>query len=227
MNYGSKKKILIVGSESEIAKPVLDEIYERNDEITTISRRKNSSNKNKDHFCVDLSNIQNVINMSEQICKKIFDVMVYFPAIFNPCSIDNLKDNQIIKEINVNLVSAVLITNAIVPSMIKKKKGKLLFLGSSSSYAGFANTSIYSSTKHGLLGFCRSLSEELREKGIKVSCISPGLIKTKMAEPVLKDHDINTLIAPKEISDLINQLIYNPPLSMWQEEIILKRTSYK
>ena len=67
----------------------------------------------------------------------------------------------------------------------------------------------------------------IRDKGIKVSCIAPALIKTKMAEPVLKNHDINTLIAPKEISDLINQLIYNPPLSMWQEEIILKRTSYK
>ena len=225
MNYGSKKDS-IVGSESELAKPVLDEIYERNDEITTISRRKNSSNRNKVHFCVDLSNTQNVIKITEQICKK-FDVMVYFPAIFNPCRVDKFNDDQIINEINVNLVSAVLITKAIIPKMIGKKKGKLLFLGSSSSYAGFKNTSIYSSTKHGLLGFCRSLSEELRDKGIKVSCIAPGLIKTKMAEPVLKNHDINTLIAPKEISDLINQLIYNPPLSMWQEEIILKRTSYK
>ena len=153
--------------------------------------------------------------------------MIYFPAIFNPCRVDKLNDDQIINEINVNLVSAVLITKAIIPKMIGKKKGKLLFLGSSSSYAGFKNTSIYSSTKHGLLGFCRSLSEELRDKGIKISCIAPSLIKTKMAEPVLKNNDINTLIRPEEISDLINQLIYNPPLSMWQEEIILKRTSYK
>ena len=227
MIHSLKKRILIVGSESELAKPVLNEIYERNDEITTISRRKNSSHKNKSHFCVDLSNTKNVINISEQISKKNFDVMVYFPAIFNPCSVDKLKDSQIINEINVNLVSAVLITKAIVPRMIKKKKGKLLFLGSSSSYAGFENTSIYSSTKHGLLGFSRSLSEELRDKGIKVSCIAPALIKTKMAEPVLNNHDINTLIEPKEISDLINQLIYNPPLSMWQEEIILQRISYK
>lgn len=222
-----KKKILIVGSESELAKPVIEEGCERNDEITTISRRKNSSYNNKVHFCIDLSNTKNVINLSEQISKEIFDVMIYFPAIFNPCGVDKLNDYQIINEINVNLVSAVLITKAIIPGMIEKKKGKLLFLGSSSSYAGFKNTSIYSSTKHGLLGFCRSLSEEFRDKGIKVSCIAPALIKTKMAEPVLKNHDINTLIEPKEISDLINQLIYNPPKSMWQEEIILKRTSYK
>ena len=220
-----KKNILIVGSESALAKPVIDEICERNDEITTISRRKNSFHKN--HFCVDLSDTKKVIDISEQISKKIFDVMIYFPAIFNPCRVDKLNDDQIINEINVNLVSAVLITKAIIPKMIGKKKGKLLFLGSSSSYAGFKNTSIYSSTKHGLLGFCRSLSEELRDRGIKISCIAPSLIKTKMAEPVLKNNDINTLIRPEEISDLINQLIYNPPLSMWQEEIILKRTSYK
>ena len=227
MTINVKKKILVVGSESAIAKPVIDEIFERNDEITTISRRINSPYNNKDHYCVDLSNTKNLIDISEDISKKIFDVMIYFPAIFNPCSIDKLKDNQIFNVINVILVSAFLITKAITPGMIAKKKGMLLFLGSSSSYAGFKYTSIYSSTKHGLLGFCRSLSEELREKGIKVSCIAPALIKTKMAEPVLKNHDVNTLIEPKEISELINQLIYNPPLSMWQEEIILKRISYK
>ena len=54
-----KKNILIVGSESALAKPVIDEICERNDEITTISRRKNSLHKN--HFCVDLSDTKKVI----------------------------------------------------------------------------------------------------------------------------------------------------------------------
>ena len=80
-----------------------------------------------------------------------------------------------------------------------------------------------------MLGYCRSLAEEYRSAGIKVSCISSGTINTKMSIALNKVHnsvDPNTFIDVKEVSKLILDLIYSPTSSMWQEEIILKRRSY-
>ena len=47
-----------------------------------------------------------------------------------------------------------------------------------------------------------------------------------MASPLIKGKNFKSFIDPNEVSDLIFELIYNQPKSMWQEEIILKRRSY-
>ena len=86
---------------------------------------------------------------------------------------DEHEDNQILNELNINLTSAVLLTVPIIKSMKSNKEGMILYIGSSSSYAGFKNTSIYCSSKHGLLGFSRSLADEYRELGIRILYVFP------------------------------------------------------
>ena len=85
----------------------------------------------------------------------------------------------------------------------RKKSGMMLFLGSSSSYAGFKNTSIYCSSKHGLLGFTRSIADEYREIGIKIACISPGSVKTKMSIPLHINQNPDTFIDPERYQSLL------------------------
>ncbi len=127
------------------------------------------------------------------------------------------------------MTASILLSSYVLPGMIKNGFGTMLFLGSSSAYEGFANSSIYCSSKHGLLGYCRSLAEEYRGSGIKVTCLSSGTINTKMSLALSKVHkgqDPKTFIDVKEVSKLIIDLIYSPISSMWQEEIILKRRRY-
>ena len=94
----------------------------------------------------------------------------------------------------VNLSSPILISVPVLKNMIKNREGKIFFIGSSSSYQGFRNSSVYCASKHGLLGFCRALAEETRDKNIRISCISPGTIDTKMANPLKKNNDIKSFI---------------------------------
>ena len=195
-----RKNIIIAGSDSDISENLQKTILLKGDNLTTISRKKNSKFDNKNHYCA---------------------------GSFNPKMITNYKSHEIVKEININLTSAILLTLPIIKSMYFKKKGMILFLGSSSAYAGFKNTSIYCSSKHGLLGFSRSLADEYREIGIKIACISPGSVDTKMSIPLHKSQNPLTFIDPKEISYLLENLIYEYPKTMWQEEIILKRLSYQ
>ena len=60
--------------------------------------------------------------------------------------------------------------------MIKYRKGIILNIGSSASYGAGPNTSIYSASKHALLGM-RAFQIELRDKGIKPTFAAPGSIK--------------------------------------------------
>ena len=99
--------------------------------------------------------------------------------------------------------------------MVKNEFGRIVNLGSSSSYIGFKEGSLYSTTKHGILGLSRSLSAELKEYGIKVLCVSPGSVDTKMGR-VNKDQDFTTFINKKDLSKLILHIL------KYQNQILLE-----
>lgn len=86
--------------------------------------------------------------------------------------------------------------------MINKKWGRIVNLGSSSSYSGFKNGSIYCASKHAILGFSRAIHTELKENGVRTFCISPGSTKTKMARKSI-DQNFDTFLDPREVAEFI------------------------
>ena len=107
---------------------------------------------------------------------------------------------------NVNVKAPFLLSKEFSNDMKKKKWGRIVNIGSSSSYDGFSETSIYSASKHAILGFSRSIQKELKSYGIRTCCISPGSIKTKMGKQI-KGQNYSTFINPKEIAEAILNLI--------------------
>ena len=108
--------------------------------------------------------------------------------------------------------------------MIKYRKGIILNIGSSASYGAGPNTSIYSASKHALLGMSRAFQIELRDKGIK-SIFAVGSIQTKMGKKV-KNQDYSTFIKPKKLADLLVSLLFQDS-NMIVNEIIINRTKYR
>ena len=105
--------------------------------------------------------------------------------------------------------------------MISNKWGRIVNIGSSSSYQGFKNTSVYCSSKHALLGLSRSLHAELKEFNVRTFCVSPGSIKTPMGKLVV-DQNYETFLNPKEIAEFITKIIsFNN--EMISEEIRINR----
>ena len=111
-----------------------------------------------------------------------------------------IDDFNSIFEINVR--APFLFSKEFSPDMKKKKWGRIVNVGSTSSYEGFAETSIYSASKHALLGFSRSIQKELKSYGIRTYCFSPGSIKTKMGRQI-KGQNYSTFIDPREIAEII------------------------
>ena len=73
-----------------------------------------------------------------------------------------------------------------LPHMLKRKKGRIINMGSIDSFVGDPNFSTYVASKHGIAGFTRSLALELGPKGITVNAICPGFVDTPSADIIEK-----------------------------------------
>ena len=77
-----------------------------------------------------------------------------------------------------NLIGTMIVTRAIVPGMVTRQKGSVIFIGSDSAHMGCTDGVAYAVAKAGVVHFCRCLALELRPKGIRVNVVSPGPTKT-------------------------------------------------
>ncbi|MCR4604601.1 MAG: SDR family oxidoreductase [Eubacterium sp.] len=82
--------------------------------------------------------------------------------------------------IDTNLSSAHIFTKEIIPYMVRKKYGRIIYISSVWGSVGASCEAAYSATKGGIDSLCRSLAKELAPSGIAVNCIAPGYIETKM-----------------------------------------------
>ncbi|XP_054733490.1 dehydrogenase/reductase SDR family protein 7-like [Anastrepha obliqua] len=86
-----------------------------------------------------------------------------------------------LKVMVVNYFGSVALTKAILPSMLKQKNGHICFISSVQGKFALPYRSAYSASKHALQAFTDSLRSEIADKGVQVTCISPGYIRTQLS----------------------------------------------
>lgn len=85
------------------------------------------------------------------------------------------------KIMEVNYFGHIILTKAVLPSMLDRKQGHIAAISSITGKFGFPLRSAYSAAKHALHGFFETLGLELNGKGIDVSLINPGRINTEIS----------------------------------------------
>ena len=169
------------------------------------SLQKQTENKIKICYkSADLSKSDDVKDLIKYVKKKFnsVDILINCAGIFQVNFLRNTNLDDFEKSFNVNMKTPFLLCKEFSQNMIKKKWGRIVNVGSSSSYNGYKKTSIYCATKHALLGFSRSLVDELKEYNVRTFCISPGSIKTNMAKKLV-EQDFDTFLDPKEVAEAI------------------------
>ncbi|OFY49878.1 MAG: 3-oxoacyl-[acyl-carrier-protein] reductase [Bacteroidetes bacterium GWF2_41_31] len=82
--------------------------------------------------------------------------------------------------LTVNLKSAFILTKAVQRVMMKQRSGSIINMSSVVGVSGNAGQSNYSASKAGLIGFTKSIAQELGSRNIRCNAIAPGFIQTEM-----------------------------------------------
>ncbi len=89
--------------------------------------------------------------------------------------------------LDTNLKGAYFVARAVVPQMIVRRHGKLVFMASTNSWDAEAELAPYNASKAGLFILAKTLARELGPYGINSNAVGPGLIRTRLTAPMLKN----------------------------------------
>ena len=108
------------------------------------------------------------------------DILVNNAAIWAPNPVPESPLSLFDRHIDVNLKGSFYVTHAVLPAMLAKRAGSIIFIGSVSGIAGRAGDSAYSASKAGVAMLARTLAAELGAKGIRINCVCPGSVATPL-----------------------------------------------
>jgi NAD(P)-dependent dehydrogenase (short-subunit alcohol dehydrogenase family) len=92
----------------------------------------------------------------------------------------SVTDEQWQRGIELNLLSAVRMTRAVVPSMVERESGAIVTVASINASLPDPLVIDYSAAKAALVAFCKALSKEVGPKGVTVNTVSPGPVETDL-----------------------------------------------
>ncbi len=96
--------------------------------------------------------------------------------------------------LDINLKSVFLTSQAVLRDMMKARKGKIINISSVVGLTGNAGQVNYSASKHGMVGFTKSLAKEVASRNICVNCIAPGFFNTRMTQS-LPEEQIKAILS--------------------------------
>jgi NADP-dependent 3-hydroxy acid dehydrogenase YdfG len=108
--------------------------------------------------------------------------------------------------IDVNLKGTLYTAAATVPHLIAAGEGDFVSLASVAGLRAFPGEAVYNASKFGQVGFTRALDHELRERGVRATCICPGGVKTGFAIGTGRDEgdpELEDMLTADEVADVV------------------------
>jgi len=105
------------------------------------------------------------------------DVLVANAALPASGELTSFSPGEIDRAIGVNLRAPIQLARLLVPALVARRSGHMVFVSSLSGRTAGPHSSLYSATKFGLRGFSLGLRQDLAEHGVGVSCVFPGFIR--------------------------------------------------
>ena len=140
----------------------------------------------------DQASIDAVLKQIKQEVGAI-DLLVNNAGITRDNLLMRMKDEEWFDILQTNLSSVYHLSKAMLRTMMKKRFGRIINIGSVVGSMGNAGQTNYCAAKAGLIGFSKALAKEVASRGITVNVVAPGFIATDMTD-VLSEELKNNLL---------------------------------
>ncbi|MDR3666038.1 MAG: SDR family NAD(P)-dependent oxidoreductase [Ignavibacteriaceae bacterium] len=224
--------VWITGGSSGIGKAAAKEFARTGSQVFVSARRvreleklNEELEKEKLSAVVFPCNVASSVNV-DQTVKKIIALNTV-DCLINNAGITSFKaaeDNsvqEINDIINTNLLGSIYTIRYILPHFKKQGKGTIINILSSAAKKIFTNSSVYTASKLGLLGYSNVLREEVRKYNIRIINILPGATETPMWPSDVRKSSSDRMMTGEEVARLL-VWVYLQEGNMVPEEITIK-----
>ena len=121
------------------------------------------------------------------------DILVNNAGITRDNLLMRMKDEEWFDVLQTNLSSVYYLSKAMLRTMMKKRFGRIITIGSVVGSMGNPGQTNYCAAKAGLVGFSKALAKEVASRGITVNVVAPGFIATDMTEVLTEEQKAGIL----------------------------------
>jgi len=189
------KNAIITGGSRGIGKGIA-EVFAKHG--ANVAFTYNSSSQSAEELAKELENLgvkaqayqSNAASFEEaqQLIDKVnedfgsIDIVVNNAGITKDNLLMRMSEEDFDKVIEVNLKSIFNMTKAVQRTMLKQRSGSIINMSSVVGVTGNAGQANYAASKAGIIGFSKSMAQELGSRNIRTNVIAPGFIETEMTE---------------------------------------------
>ncbi len=150
------------------------------------------------------------------------DVLVYNAGAFQMAGVLELRAADLEQTWRVNCLGGLLTAQAVLPAMVEKGRGTVIFSGATAALRGSARFAALAVGKFGLRALAQSMARELGPKGVHVAhVVIDGAIDSPRVRGMLPDRDPSSFLAPAAIAESYWSLYVQHP-SAWTHELDLR-----
>lgn len=162
-------------------------------------------------YCIgaDLTDIASCSRIVEDTVKAFggLDLLVNCAGLSHKGSFTTVTPEEWDRIFAVNARAPFFICQEALPYLKQSSKPIVINIASVVGFKGYADQSVYSSSKHALTGFTKVFAKEVQPFGIRVHLISPGGVATEMVKKMRPDINADELIQPEEIAEIVHFLV--------------------
>ncbi|MBG0510815.1 SDR family oxidoreductase [Agrobacterium sp. MOPV5] len=214
------RNAVVTGATSGIGKATVLELARRGLTVYAIGRNREQLDELSSEKGVIA--VQADVRETERIADAVkgveIDVLVNNAGILSTrATFHEIDPAEIDAMIDVNLKAPMHLTRALLPGMVERKRGHLVYIGSSGGQAPYPNMGAYGPSKAGLSLFCDNLRCDLLGTSVRVTEVVPGRVQTDLYRTAMAGNSARTLlydgyrpVQPEHVSSIIVSAIELP-----------------
>ena len=164
------------------------------------------------------ADVRDTARIAETLDGVEVDVLVNNAGILSTrAAFPDMDPAEIDAMIDINLKAPMHLTRMVLPGMVARKRGHLIYIGSSGGQAPYPSMSVYGASKAGLSLFCDNLRCDLLGSSVRVSEIVPGRVQTALYRTSIPGNQANAVlydgyrpIQPENIAQIVHDVIALP-----------------
>lgn len=189
--------VLVTGASSGIGRELAREFAAHGHDLVVVARRRARLEALKlelerDHAVrvrvveADLYDPATPHRLARLLAREPIGILVNNAGTLEGGSFAGMPRKRVLEMLQLNVTALVTLTHALLPRLLSRGGGRIVNIASIAAFAPIPWLGVYAATKAFVLSFSEALGEELRETGVTVTAVCPGLTDSEMADAALE-----------------------------------------